>query len=153
MRRCVEISIAKEADIPQLCILLEFLFSQELEFVPNIEAQRRGLRSIIHDPQIGFILVGKIDDRTVGMVNILFTISTALGERVALLEDMVVSPDFRGSGIGAALIERAIAEARNRGCKRITLLTDASNEATHHFYQRQGFVKSAMIPLRLMLDE
>jgi GNAT superfamily N-acetyltransferase len=151
MSQSVEISIAKEEDIPALCTLLELLFSQELEFSPNREAQRQGLHSIIHNPHVGFILVGKVNGRAAGMVNILFTISTALGERVAILEDMVVSTSSRSSGIGAALIEQAIAEARNRGCKRITLLADASNEAAHRFYQRHGFVKSTMIPLRLSL--
>jgi GNAT superfamily N-acetyltransferase len=151
MSQSVEISIAKEEDIPALCTLLELLFSQEHEFSPNIEAQRQGLHSIIHNPHVGFILVGKVNGRAAGMVNILFTISTALGERVAILEDMVVSVSCRSSGIGTALIEQAIAEARNRGCKRITLLADASNDAAHRFYQRHGFVKSTMIPLRLNL--
>jgi hypothetical protein len=60
MSQSVEISIAKEEDIPALCTLLELLFSQELEFSPNIEAQRKGLHSIIHNPHVGFILVGKL---------------------------------------------------------------------------------------------
>jgi GNAT superfamily N-acetyltransferase len=85
----------------------------------------------------------------VGMVNLLFTISTALGERVALLEDMVVSPEVRGTGIGAKLLSEAISLARERGCKRITLLTDRSNEAAQRFYAKQGFVLSSMVPMRL----
>lgn len=152
MNKNIEIAIAKEEDIPGLCELLELLFSQEIEFSPNIAAQQRGLLEIMRNPHLGFILVGKVNNLAVGMVNILFTVSTALGERVAILEDMVISTTYRGSGFGTTLIEQAIAEARHQNCKRITLLTDASNEAAQRFYQRHGFVKSMMIPLRLTLD-
>ena len=150
--RPIDIVTATEKNIPDLCDLLKVLFSQEMEFSPDSSAQTRGLRTIIQNPAIGVILVGKINGASVGMVNILFTISTALGERVAILEDMVVLPAYRNSGIGAQLLEHAIDDARNRGCKRITLLTDASNELAHRFYQRSGFTPSSMIPFRLSLN-
>ena len=152
MKQAVEISIACENDIPALCILLEILLSQELEFKPNVEAQRRGLLRIIKDPNTGFILVAKVNDLTIGMVNILWSVSTALGERVAILEDMVVSADYQGSGVGSQLIEVAIKEAKKQSCKRITLLTDASNEIAQMFYQKHGFTQSTMVPFRLSLD-
>jgi GNAT superfamily N-acetyltransferase len=87
------------------------------------------------------------------MVNLLYTVSTALGDRVALLEDMVVSPNVRGSGVGSRLLEQAIQLARLDGCKRITLLTDRANEPAQRFYQKHGFVSSVMVPLRLSLSE
>jgi len=144
----VEIGRAGENDIPGLVGLLNLLFSQEAEFTPDREAQKRGLRRIISDPSLGFILAGKIDGRIVAMVNVLFTVSTALGERVALLEDMVVAEEHRGTGLGSTLLERAMDEARESGCRRITLLTDADNEKGQRFYRRHGFVRSVMVPFR-----
>jgi GNAT superfamily N-acetyltransferase len=85
------------------------------------------------------------------MVSILYTVSTAEGGRAAWLEDMVVSPELRGSGIGEQLLQTALKESRAAGCKRITLLTDAVNERAIQFYARTGFKPSAMIPLRLKL--
>ncbi len=152
MKQPIEITIAGEKDIPALCALLNLLFSQEIEFTPNTVAQQRGLLKIIQNPQLGFILIGKVNEQTAAMVNILFTVSTALGGRVAILEDMVVSTTFRGSGIGSQLITHAIQEAKNQQCKRITLLTDISNTAAQKFYQKHGFSSSTMIPLRLNLD-
>jgi GNAT superfamily N-acetyltransferase len=137
------------ADIAVLSDLLSVLFSQEVEFTPNPEVQQKGLTRIITDPRVGTVLIAREADHIVGMVNLLFTISTALGERVALLEDMVVSPEVRGTGIGAKLLSEAISLARERGCKRITLLTDRSNEAAQRFYAKQGFVLSSMVPMRL----
>ena len=88
----------------------------------------------------------------IGMVNLLYTISTALGSRVAILEDMVVAPQNRGLGVGSALLKYAIDFAKQKGCKRITLLTDNDNEAAHGFYQQHGFTESSMLAFRMSLD-
>ena len=147
----MNIEKATLTDVPQLSDLLSVLFAQEQEFVPNPEAQIRGLTRILRQPELGFILLARDNGQVVGMVNILFTISTALGERVALLEDMVVRAEVRGSGIGSKLLARVIELARLAGCRRVTLLTDQNNVSAQQFYQRQGFVISSMMPLRLSL--
>ena len=149
----MQISPATLSDIPALCDLLAILFTQEADFKPDYAAQSRGLTRIINNPDIGLIVVARQDSRVVAMVNLLYTVSTALGERVALLEDMVVCPGVRGYGIGSLLLEQAIELARSNGCKRITLLTDSSNESAQRFYQKHGFGFSAMIPLRLSLSD
>jgi ribosomal protein S18 acetylase RimI-like enzyme len=140
--------LATASDIPALCDLLELLFNQEAEFKPDTAAQTRGLGKIISAPAIGRILVAEQSDKVVGMVNLLFTVSTALGERVAILEDLVLKPDVRRQGIGSALIEAAFAQAIFDGCHRITLLTDHDNLAGQAFYRKHGFESSSMIPMR-----
>lgn len=149
----MQITPANISDIPALCELLAMLFTQEADFKPDYAAQSRGLARIISNPEAGLIIVARQDDRVVGMVNLLYTVSTALGERVALLEDMVVCLNARGSGIGSLLLEQAIQSARLHGCKRITLLTDRTNAPAQRFYQKHGFDFSAMIPLRLSLTD
>lgn len=149
----MNITTATISDIPALCELLNELFSQEEEFEPDYAAQSRGLACIIDHPEVGSILVARRQDKIVGMVNLLYTVSTALGERVAMLEDMVVSSAMRGSGIGSSLIERAIEHARTNGCRRVTLLTDQTNHPAQRFYAKHGFRASAMVPLRLTLGD
>lgn len=142
---------ASETDIPALCALLSVLFTQEAEFTPDSEAQRSGLLKIIGNPEVGAVLVAREGEAIIGMVNLLFTVSTALGEQVALLEDMVISPETRGHGVGSKLLTQAISFARMKGCRRITLLTDGHNQAAQRFYARHGFAVSSMVPLRLSL--
>ena len=77
-------------DIPQLCDLLTILFTQEADFQPDSAKQSQGLRQIIEHPEVGRILVLHDGSTVIGMVNLLFTISTALGTRVAILEDIIV---------------------------------------------------------------
>lgn len=140
------------ADVPALAGLLAELFAQEAEFTPEAERQHRGLAAIISNPAVGCILLAEDNGRAVGMVNLLFTISTARGTPVAILEDMVVSRNERGHKTGSALMTAAIARARAQGCSRITLLTDQDNLPAQRFYARFGFTRSAMTPYRLMLD-
>ncbi|MGD9968828.1 MAG: GNAT family N-acetyltransferase [Sulfuricurvum sp.] len=154
-------SVSKEApityrtasleDIPSLCHLLDQLFSQETEFTPDSTHQTQGLKKIIENEQIGEIYIASKDNEIVGMVNLLYTVSTALGERVALLEDMVVDEKHRGEDIGSSLLEYVLTCSKEKGIKRITLLTDADNLSAHRFYEGMGFSKSSMIPLRIQL--
>lgn len=147
----MKIFAAGYEDIPQLAGLLRLLFTQEAEFIPNHEKQCAALRRIIDSPEIGRIIVCREASAILGMVNLLFSISTAEGGKVALLEDMIVHPAHRNLGIGTRLLSAAIELCAAVGCSRITLLTDSGNEAAIRFYSRQGFKPSGMTPLRLHL--
>ncbi|HKB60528.1 MAG TPA: GNAT family N-acetyltransferase [Gallionellaceae bacterium] len=147
-----QITPASPADIPRLCELLTMLFALEADFAPAPEKQAAGLREIIAHPEAGRILVLREGDAIIGMANLLFTISTACGGKVCMLEDVIVRPEQRGDGLGTALLEVAIAVAQQEGCLRITLLTDRANDGAIRFYQRNGFALSEMIPLRKLLD-
>lgn len=145
-----QITLATLDELDELVDLLDVLFCQDIEFEPNHEKQRAGLEQIINNPEIGEILVMKTDGKVIGMVSLLYSISTALGGKVAILEDMVMAKDFREKGLGKELLHEAIAFAQKRRCLRITLLTDFDNEAAIKFYQSAGFSLSKMIPLRLV---
>lgn len=146
-----EITPARESDIPRLCRLLGVLFVQEAEFTPDESKQAQALKAIITQPSVGEILVARDGDSIVGMVSLLYSVSTALGGRVATMEDMVVEPSHRAEGIGSALLEEIVALANQRACLRLTLLTDAVNLPAQQFYQRAGFRQSPMIAMRLGL--
>ena len=144
----MEITTAISSDIPQLCLLLNVLFSQEAEFKPDPEAQSRGLSAIIDNAETGDIIVAHDAGQIIGMVNLLYTVSTALGARVAILEDMVISPNYRDKGVGSKLLKYALEFAERQGCQRVTLLTDDDNIGAHRFYERHGFERSTMVPFR-----
>lgn len=142
---------AAATDIPRLCALLALLFAQEAEFTPDAERQRRGLELILANPDAGRIFCATHSGAVIGMVSLLFTISTAEGGTAAWLEDLVVDPAWRSRSVGTQLLDRAVAEARLAGCTRITLLTDSGNYRAMRLYARAGFVRSAMTPFRLKL--
>lgn len=145
--------VAKMEDVKELGRLLNKLFTQETEFIPDEAVQERGLRKIISDESIGEIFVAQKDGKIVAMVNILYTISTALGAKAAILEDMIVDERHRGQDIGSTLMEFALKCIKVKGCMRVTLLSDNDNFKAHEFYEKQGFVKSTMTPFRKVMDK
>jgi len=146
-------SIAKHGDIPRLTALLADLFAQEAEFHPDPARQRAGLELILADPRIGHVLVARLqpDGEIIAMAVILYTVSTFLGARVCWLEDVVVDTRCRGQGIGARLVDAAVAHAQAQGCQRVTLLTDRDNERAQRLYRHAGFAPSPMLPMRRLI--
>jgi N-acetylglutamate synthase-like GNAT family acetyltransferase len=147
----LDFRIATLEDIPVLCELLIQLFSQEVEFIPDYKKHEKALEKIIKDENIGDIFVTLQNEKVIAMVNVLYTISTALGEKVAILEDMVVFYSKRNQNIGSSLIEFTLNYLKENLFKRVTLLTDSDNFNAHKFYEKQGFNKSSMIVFRKSL--
>ena len=139
-------------DLPQLTDLLYDLFTQEGDFVPNRAKQMRGLRLILEQPSRGRIFVLRQNGTILGMINLLFTISTAEGGFVIMLEDVIVHREHRGKGFGDKLLQHSIAYAKKKDFLRITLLADRLNDHGQHFFKEHGFFESKMIPLRLILN-
>ena len=145
-----EISIACLNDLPELVELLNDLFTQDIEFVPDLKKQKLGLEAIINNSEMGEILVLKGEGKILGMVSLLYSISTALGGKVAILEDMIIHKNYRQKGLGKELLGEAIRFSKERNCLRLTLLTDFNNDVAIQFYRQFGFKKSDMIPMRLV---
>ena len=139
-------------DLPALVELTMDLFSRSGDFKPDEAAQERGLRLILEQPNRGRIFVIRNDDRIFGMVNLLFTISTARGGFVLLMEDVVIHPDHRGQGYGARLLDHVFEFAKRKNFKRITLLTDRVSAESQEFFKKHGFEYSNMIPMRKIID-
>jgi N-acetylglutamate synthase-like GNAT family acetyltransferase len=148
----VVIEPATAEDLDELSDLLGELFSEESDFRPNKEKQLRGLRLIFEQPNRGRVFVLRRDHSIVGMINLLFTISTAEGGFVMLLEDLVVHAKYQGQGYGNKLLEHAIDFAKKKNFLRITLLTDRPENVAQAFFRKHGFIDSSMIPMRLWVS-
>jgi GNAT superfamily N-acetyltransferase len=73
------------------------------------------------------------------------TILPGLARRGALraqIEAVRVRDDHRSRGLGTALFQWAIEEARRRQCALVQLTTDKARADAHRFYDRLGFVAS-----------
>ncbi|MBU6301117.1 MAG: GNAT family N-acetyltransferase [Verrucomicrobia bacterium] len=149
-----DLARVEPATLDQLNDLVELvmeLFRIEADFKPDRAKQEQGLRLILEQPSRGRIFMVRTDHKIIGMVNLLFTISTAEGGFVILMEDVIIHPDHRGHGYGSILLEHVLEFARKKGFLRITLLTDAISAESQRFFHRFGFERSHMIPMRLNL--
>lgn len=78
-------------------------------------------------------LVARAEDRVVGAVGM-----EHYGQS-ALLRSLAVAAEYQGQGLGRALTERLLQEARGRGVKRVFLLTETAAD----FFPRFGFKRIA----------
>lgn len=152
-KQTAKVEMATLEDLPALTELVMDLFSMSAgDFKPDRELQERGLRLILEQPNRGRIVVIRNEDRIFGMVNMLFTISTARGGFVILMEDVIIHPHHRGQGYGTMLVNYVIEFAKMKKFLRITLLTDKISAESQQFFQKQGFSYSNMIPMRYLIE-
>jgi len=130
-------------DIPEMANLLSELFTIEDDFIVDTEKQSRGLKLLLDIPG-AVVLVAEADECVVGMVSMQSLVSTAMGERVGLIEDMIVTQSYRGKKIGSSLLEALIAESENKQYGRLSLGADNRNSGAIAFYQKYGFTTSHM---------
>src|SRR5439155_23992377 len=110
----VVIEPATEADLDELSEMLVDLFAQQGDFRPDKEKQLRGLRLIFEQPSRGRVFVLRRNGASVGMSNLLFTIITAEGGFVILLEDRLIHKQYQGKGYGSKLLQYAIEFAKQQ---------------------------------------
>ena len=151
--RNLRIEPATIEDLPALTNLVSDLFDTQSDFLVNETRHARGIELILEQPSRGRIFVIRNDMEVLGMVNLLFTISTARGGLVILLEDLVVHPTYRRAGLGGLLLEFAETFAKEKGFKRITLLTERVGQGTEEFFEKNGYTLSGLVPMRKILSE
>ena len=102
----MRISHAEPKDIPAMVELLGDLFSIEPDFMVDPARQEVGLKGLLEDPLRALVLVARAPgaEQAVGMVTLQVLVSTAEGGQVGLVEDLVIHPEWRGQGLGAALL-------------------------------------------------
>jgi GNAT superfamily N-acetyltransferase len=149
----VTIAPASEADIPELIDLLAVLFSIEQDFSPDPDKQHRGLATLLASPTGHIAIARDTTSRAVGMATAQLVISTAEGAPSAWVEDVVVREDFRGQGLGRALLESVLEWARAQGAVRAQLLADLDNAPALAFYERVGWQPTRLGARRLMLGD
>ncbi|MDP1644370.1 MAG: GNAT family N-acetyltransferase [Thiobacillus sp.] len=149
----VRITPASEADIPDLVDLLGVLFSVEQDFTPDTDKQRRGLAALLASSGGHIAIARDQAARAVGMATAQLVISTAEGAPSAWIEDVVVREDWRGKGLGHALLDTVLAWARAQGAVRAQLLADLDNTPALAFYDRLEWQPTRLGARRLMLGK
>ena len=82
--------------------------------------------------QFGFASV--LDGKVQGIVHYSFQNSTWAPKNYCYLEDLFVNPEIRGKGLGRALIDAVMEEAKKAGSSRLYWNTDRTNETARKLY-------------------
>lgn len=136
------IDFATPADIPHLLAFIRGLAEYE-KLSDQCVATEESLRETLFGPhRYAEVLIARTDappaGRPAGFALFFHNYSTFLAKPGIYLEDLFVLPEFRGRGIGKALLTRLAQIARDRGCGRLEWSVLDWNQPAIDFYQRIG---------------
>ena len=63
------------------------------------------------------------------------------GKPFGIVEDVVVSRDHQGEGVGKEMMQFAMARCHDKGCYKLMLSSHLKREQAHKFYESLGFEK------------
>jgi ribosomal protein S18 acetylase RimI-like enzyme len=125
---------------------------------PSENAFLAGVEKLLDDRSTDFLLgAPHADAPPAGVVQLRFRWAVWRAGPDCLLEDLYVEPSARRVGLGRALLDAAIARARERDARRIELDTAETNEPGLALYRSAGFSDGAYeggrsLFLRMRLD-
>jgi GNAT superfamily N-acetyltransferase len=138
MSASIVISSATEADVPTILSFIRGLAEYE-KLAHQCAATERSLRQTLFGKQrYADVLIARVDDMPVGFALFFHNYSTFLAKPGIYLEDLFVLPEFRGRGVGKALLRRVASIARERDCGRLEWSVLDWNEPAIEFYKRLG---------------
>src|SRR5437867_2416397 len=116
-RNCI-VRPATPDDVPSILRLIRELAEYE-RLAHEVSATEAILReNLFGQGHVADALIAEVDGRPVGFAVYFRNFSTFLGRPGLYLEDLYMQPEYRGRGIGQALLRRLAQIARERGCAR-----------------------------------
>lgn len=134
----VAIRNACAADVPEILAFIRALAAYER--APEAVKATEGdlLRDGFGSNPYFQCLIAEYDSRPAGFAFYFFDYSTWMGRPGIYLEDIFVYPEFRGFGIGKALLQRVAAVAVEKGCSRLKWEVLDWNTPAIDFYRAMG---------------
>jgi GNAT superfamily N-acetyltransferase len=129
---------AKIKHIPLVLSLIKELAEYE-KLTHQVVTNERDLRKYLFGPKkYAEVLLGFYLDEPAGMAIFFHNYSTFEGKPGIYLEDLYVKSEFRGKGIGKALLLNLIKIAGNRNCGRVEWAVLDWNQSAIDFYKKLG---------------
>ena len=133
----------RDAVVTDAALILHFV--RELAIYEKAEhevlADEQSIRrSIFGDGSRVDALICELDGEAIGFAVYFYNYSTWLGKPGLFLEDLYVSPEFRGVGAGKALLQHLAAIALAKDCGRFEWNVLDWNEPSIKFYDSLGAI-------------
>jgi GNAT superfamily N-acetyltransferase len=129
------------SDFEEVIELLEQLW-------PDKELNRNALLKVfstcVRSPD-NMYLCAEIDGNMIGFCSLVIRENLRVEGLVAHIDELIIDERHRRMGLGAGLLEAAVAAAKKRGCKIVELDSAFYREEAHKFYSKEGFEKRAYL--------
>ena len=136
----LRIEPATEGDLTSIVHLVRQLACYEKLEYAMVASQDDFRQALFGSERSACALMAFVDSTAVGFALYFYNFSTFVGKRGIYLEDIYVEPEYRGHGIGTALLKRLAAIAKEQNCGRIEWSVLTWNQPSIDFYHRLGAV-------------
>jgi GNAT superfamily N-acetyltransferase len=132
----LDIRKATRTDLPALVQLLAEMDGERP--LPMAQAERIYTEMSRYPSYSSYLAI--IDGQPVGTFTLLVFVSLVHdGAPEAVIDGVVVSPSWRGRGVGTALMVEAMRVAQEEGCYKLMLSSNSKRQDAHRFYRALGF--------------
>lgn len=134
------IRCAEKTDVPLILRFIKELAGYEklLHEVTATEPLLR--RTLFGKRRVAEVLIGYYRREPVGFALFFHSFSTFVGRPGIYLEDIYIKPEFRGKGMGKAILSYIAKLAKARGCGRFEWWVLDWNKPSIAFYRKLGAV-------------
>ena len=132
-------TVTRRATPHDAASLAEMLHAFNAEFdteTPGPETLEPRLRTLLAGPATFAVLGG---DPAVGLALVTLRPNVWSEGPVALLDEMYVSPEQRGTGVGSAILQHMVEICQELGVAAIEINVDESDAGAMRFDERHGF--------------
>ncbi len=137
---------ASSADLPEIIALLAddpLGATREVAFGAVDQCYHEAFAAIEADRNQLLVVAVDDDEKVIGCLQLSFIPGLSRkGMWRGQIESVRIAADHRGNGLGAAMIEWAVEQSRQRGCGLVQLTSDKRRPDAIRFYEKLGFVAS-----------
>lgn len=128
---------AERKDVPLILDFIRALAEYE-RMADQVVADEATLEEWLFDRGKAEVIFAVLEEKEVGFALFFHNFSTFLGRAGIYLEDLFVLPEYRGRGVGKAILKRLAALAVERGCGRLEWWCLDWNAPSIAFYRSLG---------------
>jgi ribosomal protein S18 acetylase RimI-like enzyme len=145
----IDIRPARAEDEHALAALDRATWSPAVTPAPPPAAERSFVRDRV---AFAGVLVAEVAGELAGYVRLGRATPLRASDHVLAIDGLAVDPPRQQQGVGRALLDAAVDEARRRGARRLTLRVLACNDGALRLYRRAGFVVEGVLRGEFLLD-
>ena len=133
----MDIVRAKKEHISEVSSLFD-LYRQFYECDADISLATQFITErVINDESV--IFLARENNTAIGFVQLYPSYCSVDAVKIFILYDLYVDKNYRNSGVGKQLMNKASEFAKGAGASRLDLLTAFSNKAGQHLYEKLGY--------------
>ena len=130
------------ADRQDLGLILEYIkeLAEYEKLQDEVVATEEILEEWIFNQKKAEVILAQADGKEAGFILFFHNFSTFLGRAGIYLEDLFVRSEYRGAGVGKALLKKLATITIERGCGRLEWSCLDWNQKSIDFYRSMGAV-------------